>query len=256
MPSISKRTGTCFMCGKPAKFGVFGRYYCEEHYNSLPKSTNKSSGGLIALPEKELKETLTDPQAYYDRPFFKMVPKGNKVFASLFLSHYPESKGIVGRSINYLILYKGKIQGIIGINNPPYAVKPVDEFFWINKENRHDMNAKIANNHIFRIITEEKNLASQCLKTLRIVAIKDWKEKYGDELIGLITFVEPPRTGTCYLADNWKFLGMTKGYGTTQRSKRWENRVWVRKEPKLIFGIKLGKVNYRKSPEPEMSYFR
>jgi len=101
------------------------------------------------------------------------------------------------------------------------------------------MNLKIVNNHVFRLIIDEPNLASQCLRLLRIIGKRDWKEKYGQDLIGMITFVEPPREGICYIADNWINLGNTKGFGTTQRSNRWEIRKWVKKTPKYIFATRL-----------------
>lgn len=77
------------------------------------------------------------------------------------------------------------------------------------------------------------------LKNFRKTFKQDYYNKYNEELLGLITFVEPPRSGTVYKADNWIYLGMTKGFGTTQRSKRWESRKWVKKIPKLIFAIKI-----------------
>ena len=238
MPSISKRTEPCFVCGKEGKYGVFGRYYCKECYAKRPHRGH-GSGGLIALSETELQFELNKDIPYHSKPYFLKVPKGNKVFASLFLSHYPESKGIVGRSINYLILYGNRIVGIIGLMNPPYAIASIDNYFGINKNNRNAKNLEMANNHVFRLINNEPNLASRCLRLLRQVGVKDWQDKYGVALKGLLTFVEPPRNGTCYLADNWKYLGMTKGFGTTQRSNRWENRKWVKKSKKHIFVIKL-----------------
>lgn len=238
MPSISKRTKPCFVCGKEGKYGVFKRYYCEECYAKRPHRGH-GSGGMIALSEEELQYELNTDRPFHSKPYFLKVPKGHKVFASLFLSHYPESKGIVGRSINYLILYKNRIVGIIGLMNPPYAIELVDNYFGINKDNRNAKNLEIANNHVFRLVSNEPNLASRCLRLLRKVGVKDWQYKYGVVLKGLLTFVEPPRNGICYLADNWKYLGMTKGFGTTQRSNRWENRKWVKKSKKHIFVIKL-----------------
>lgn len=240
MPSICKRTGKC-SCGKEGKYGVFDKFYCEECYKNRPrgKSNHKGSGGLIALSKEQLEQELYKNTPYHANPYFLKVPKGHKVFASLFLTHYPESKGIVGRSINYLILYRNSIVGIIGVTNPPYALNVTDEFFGINKENRIIKNQEIANNHIFRLIVDEPNLASRCLRILRKVVVKDWKEKYGNDLKGLLTFVEPPRKGSCYLADNWKYLGMTKGRGCVQRSGRWEKREWVDKAKKHIYAIKI-----------------
>lgn len=241
MTSINKRTKPCCVCGKEGNRGVFGRYYCKECYDKRPKgkSNHPSSGGLIALPENKFKEELNKVYLVPDGIQFLKVPKGNKVFATLFLTHYPESKGIVGRSINYLIIYRRRIAGIIGLMNPPYAIGVIDKFFRINKENRNDMNLRIANNHVFRLINNEHNLASRCLRLLRKVVTKDWKEKYGNDLIGLMTFVEPPRKGTCYLADNWNYLGMTKGKGCIQRSHRWELRTWIEKPKKHIYAIKI-----------------
>lgn len=241
MPSISKRTGKCHVCGKNGKYGVFGRYYCEEHYKKRPKR-GKGHGGLIALPEDELKKRLQkvyDIPESYNYPVLLMVPKGNKIFASLYLSHYPNSKGIVGRSINYLIIWKNRIVGIIGGNSPPYSIKTVDIFFGITKENRRMKLRGFFNNDVFRLIIHDKNLGTKSLKSFRKMLKEDYYKKYGEKIFGLITFVEPPRTGAVYKADNWAYLGMTKGFGTTQRSKRWESRKWVKKKPKHIFAIHL-----------------
>jgi len=251
MVSIAKRTKPCCMCGKQGKYGVWGKYYCKEcffkYYKKDPdliaEEHGKGHSGMLPFKnsrklEEELKQTFLIPESF-KYPFLLQVSKGNKIFASLYLTHYPQSKGIVGRSINYLIIWKQRIVGIIGGNSPPYAVKPIDKFFGITKENRNEMLVKILNNEVFRIIRPDKNLATRTLKSFRINIRKDYKKKYGEDLIGLVTFVEPPRTGAIYKADNWTFLGYTKGYGTTRRGKRWFDRKWVRKKPKLIFAYKF-----------------
>jgi hypothetical protein len=51
--------------------------------------------------------------------------------------------------------------------------------------------------------------------------------------------VIPNRRNKRYLILKEKYLGMTKGFGTTQRSNRWENRKWIKKSKKHIFTIKL-----------------
>lgn len=211
--------------------------------DKIAEEGGKGHSGMLPFKTKEqltkaLSQTFLLPQSF-KYPTLVQVPKGDKLFATLYLSHYPESKGIVGRSINYLVIWQNKIVGIIGGNSPPYSVKAIDEFFGITKENRNDVLVKFLNNEVYRIIHSAKNLATMTLKSFRKQLKKDYREKYGDELIGLITFVEPPRTGAIYKADNWTFLGMTKGYGTTRRGKRWFDRRWIRKTPKLIFGIKL-----------------
>ena len=241
MSAINKRTEPCHNCGKTGKYGVFGRYYCKECYDKRPKR-GKGHGGLIALPEEELDKRLKEkydiPESY-EYPFLLMIPKGNKVFASLYLSHYPNSKGIVGRSINYLVIWKDYIVGIIGGNSPPYSIESINNYFNITKDNRTQKLRGFFNNDVFRLIIKEKNLGTKTLKSFRNKLKQDYKIKYGEDIFGMITFVEPPRIGAVYKADNWKYLGMTKGFGTTQRSGRWENRKWVKKQPKYIFAINL-----------------
>jgi len=250
MVSIAKRTKPCCKCGKKGKYGVWGSYYCKECFveylgkdpDKIAEEGGKGHSGMLPFKNpndltKALSQTFLLPQSF-KYPVLVQVPKGNKVFASLYLTHYPESKGIVGRSINYLVIWKNKIVGIIGGNSPPYSVKAIDEFFGITKENRNDILVRFVNNEVYRIIHSANNLATMTLKSFRKQIKKDYKERYGDELIGLITFVEPPRTGAIYKADNWQFLGMTKGYGTTRRGKRWFDRKWIKKKPKLIFGYR------------------
>jgi hypothetical protein len=55
------------------------------------------------------------------------------------------------------------------------------------------------------------NAGTQILKKLRNIAPISWKEKYGDELKWLITFVAGGNNGAVYLADNWKIIGHTAG---------------------------------------------
>jgi hypothetical protein len=57
---------------------------------------------------------------------------------------------------------------------------------------------------------------------------KDYEERYKDELVGLVTFVEPPRTGALYKADNWQYLGETQGVHVSRRGSlgKWRNKEW------------------------------
>lgn len=63
---------------------------------------------------------------------------------------------------------------------------------------------------------QDKNAGTKFLKMCRIDALHWWYEKYGDILKCYQTFIEPPRTGAMYKADNWEYLGMTKGHKWTQ----------------------------------------
>ena len=249
MVSIAKRSSICKFCGVKGRYRIWGTWYCRECYfkkygkypEDVAEERGKGHSGMLALPESQLKSRVQ--QTYFLPESFKhpcliRVPKGDKVFASLYLSHYPESLGIVGRSSCYLVIFNQRLVGIIGANSPPYAVKPIDKFFGITKENRSEALRSLMNNEVFRIIKPAKNLATMTLKAFRNQLKREYDAKYGEPLTGLLTFVEPPRTGAIYKADNWTYLGMTQGFGTTRRGKAWHDRKWVKKRSKLIFAYK------------------
>jgi hypothetical protein len=49
------------------------------------------------------------------------------------------------------------------------------------------------------------------LKLLRTQGADRWESKYGDILVLIETFIKPPWDGGVYKADNWLYVGMTKG---------------------------------------------
>ena len=62
------------------------------------------------------------------------------------------------------------------------------------------------------------NAGTQILRQLRTISPAAWKQKYGDVLVMLETFVQPEiegsdnkRNGAVYLADNWVEVGETQG---------------------------------------------
>lgn len=68
------------------------------------------------------------------------------------------------------------------------------------------------------------NAGTQILKQLRTIAPAAWKQKYGDDLKILITFVAGGNNGAVYLADNWKVIGKTAGLPEHKSSSmKWDN---------------------------------
>lgn len=59
---------------------------------------------------------------------------------------------------------------------------------------------------------EVRGIGSQVLSALESQAKRRWKERYGDRLVLLETFVQPRYQGTAYRAANWIYVGMTKGF--------------------------------------------
>ena len=94
----------------------------------------------------------------------------------------------------------------------------------------------IINNVVFRLEYHEKNLATRVLSKFRKVISKLWEEIYEVPVIGFETFVieTETRKGSLYKADNWTFIGYTKG--STKKHSGLKN-AHVRKEveTKMIY---------------------
>lgn len=77
---------------------------------------------------------------------------------------------------------------------------------------------ELGNNIVYCLHSAPKNAGSQFLKLIRRDAVLWWRERYGDELKAMQTFILPPRNGATYLADNWQMIGMTSGHSQSCRT--------------------------------------
>lgn len=116
----------------------------------------------------------------------------------------------------------GNLVGAIGMSSCVLALNSRDGWIGWNKEQRMKNSNSVANNYRFCLIKNNitiKNIGTMALKLFRQHGRTRWKEKYGDELVMLETFVQPKidgddanqRTGAVYLADNWIEVGKTSG---------------------------------------------
>lgn len=126
------------------------------------------------------------------------------------LFHYKPFACVPGRRINWIILVDNQPCGVIGIASSPFNVGCRDKFIgWDLEKKKRNIN-KIANNYRFCVLI--RGFGTKILSELIKEAKKEWKQKYGDYLALLDTFVEPPFKGTVYRAGSWIFVGKTKGY--------------------------------------------
>lgn len=221
--SWSNQNGLCSRCGKPGRLHPsFGKLICTNCKDSRPSRGTGNSG---------LRQDSQGIMIFSDDLQLRRVPKSDPTFGKLFFSHYPGSKGIPGRSLCYLVEYCTEIAGIIGYNSPPKNYGIFNDFFGDGMENHFLIN------NVFRLTNNERNLATRVLSLSRRIIKLAYEQKYGDVLVGLVTFVEPPRTGALYKADNWSFLGMSQGKRMKRDSETWE-KVFTEGEKKLIFGYK------------------
>jgi hypothetical protein len=165
------------------------------------------------------------------------VKRSDPTYQKIRDAHYIPNHGCIGRQLHYLIEYEDRIVGIISGASAVWATKPRDEFFGITKDNRIQLvGHEIINNVVFRLEERVPNLGTQVLSAWRKRVIIDWKERYGDTVLGFETFIfGTNRNGRMYLADNWIHVGETAGntklkehgaYGVTKR---------ISTEKKLVF---------------------
>lgn len=127
----------------------------------------------------------------------------------------------------------GKPIGIIGGASPPRNYKLFRKFFNTNSD------LSFLNNNVYRLIeTPIKNCGTQVLKQFRLRVYNDYKIKYDTTLAGLVTFVEPPRTGAVYKADNWVYLGETQGVEVRRRGVNWMEKTYSIGIKKHIYAYK------------------
>ena len=211
---------------------TWGKKLCRKCYGNKSKK-GKGHSGMVRAEAIVLQHGL-----FYNKNKIELekTTKGDKTYATIYLTHYPGSLGIVGRQINYFIKRNGKIIGIIGGNSPPLNYRKFNEYFGSEYTELNWLN-----NNVFRLLKHEKNLGTTVLKIFRNKVKKDYEEQYKNKLIGLITFVEPPRNGAVYKADNWNYLGETQGKSCKRRGDhgKWINKEWTVGTKKLIFAKKL-----------------
>jgi hypothetical protein len=131
---------------------------------------------------------------------------------------YVPTNSSVGRRIDWLIYHDDGTMilpeciGMIGIGSSVYPPpKDILNHLGVSKEQYKQIFNTIANNWRFCFCKRVRNAGTQVLKQVRQKAPDAWKQKYGDELKHIITFVGAGKNGAVYLADNWKKIGETAG---------------------------------------------
>jgi hypothetical protein len=145
------------------------------------------------------------------------TPEKTKVFKDFINQYhsYVKYKVVPQRRINWLVWYGAELVGAIGISSCVLCVKDRDNWIGWDKETRIKLSNSMANNYRFCLKPDTgiKNLGSRVLKMIRIEGAKRWKERYGDDLLLMETYVlkNENRRGAVYLADNWIHVGETSG---------------------------------------------
>lgn len=219
----------CTFCNRDdvKLFMSFGKWKCRE---CIDKRKTGRAGHSGMVYDKEIKPS--DYKVNSKGLCLVSVKKSHPLLVKWYIEHYPGSKGIVGRSLNYLIYVDEFPIGIISVASPPRNYKIFRKIFSVEDD------LQFVNNNVFRIVEKhEPNVGTQILKLLRRRVGKDYKVKYGQNLLGICTFVEPPRTGAIYKADNWKYLGLTQGVEVRRRGTDWFEKTYTKGVKKHIYAI-------------------
>ena len=131
--------------------------------------------------------------------------------------HYSKPLGFVGRNICYGVRWNDVWFGAIVGGSAVSHLKGRDEFFGITKDSKPQLIQRIINNtfcHLEKVDGKYpcRNFTIKVLEMWRLQVASDWTVKYRETPIGFETLVELPRTGSMYLRDGWKEVGITKGF--------------------------------------------
>ena len=124
---------------------------------------------------------------------------------------YKPWKRSPGRKICWLIESTGsELLGAIAAHSAVLTIKAIDHYIGWSREQKFANLTKVANNYRFAL--KVRGIGSRVLSLLESEAKKLWKQRYGERLALLETFVQPPYQGTSYKAANWTYVGMTSGF--------------------------------------------
>ena len=181
------------------------------------------------------------------------ISKNDPNLRTLASQHYSNPKGFVGRFVAFAIHAEEQFLGVIVGSSATLHLPGRDRF----KEDLGGNLNSIINNSLFHIrkprgwppfsyhygplgleVSETRrpypirNVTSRVLGEWRLQVIASWEKRYGDDVIGFETLVQPPRTGETYRRDGWSLVGRTKGFCCRRVSGRSKNeqftgkRIW------------------------------
>ena len=157
------------------------------------------------------------------------TPQDKKIADNIVINHhsYVKSARTVGRCLKYLIHYDNRIIGTfwIGSGFKP-TPKAILNHFNLSQKQYDMIFNKVADNKRFCMSERIPNIGSQILKTIRNRAKTDWNNRYGDDLIAIVTTIGTNHNGSVYLADNWKNIGETAGLPPNRKSvsMKWDSK--------------------------------
>jgi hypothetical protein len=149
--------------------------------------------------------------------------------------HYLGFLPKIGHTLWYVATYQDQWVALLNFSVAAWKCAMRDQWIgWdFHRQYDYDRLKLIANNSRFLILPDwhRPNLGSKILSLCQKRLSEDWQKHFGHRLLLLETFVDPQRFhGTVYLAANWSYLGLTRGYRRTRQG--YSNTVH---SPKKVF---------------------
>ena len=129
--------------------------------------------------------------------------------------HYLGFNGVLGERINYVAESNGEWVALLCWSSAALNIEARDKWLNWSYEEKLIRLKFVANNTRFLVLPHFRipNLASHVLSLNLKRLSNDWMIKYKHPILLVETFVDSNRNkGTCYKADNWIQVGMTKGF--------------------------------------------
>jgi hypothetical protein len=137
--------------------------------------------------------------------------------------HYLGCGPLSGHQLRYLVKGSGRWLGALAFSAAALQLKDRDQWIGWGKEARRENLPYVINNSRFLILpgVQVQGLASHALALAMRRVGGDWLEQFGYRPLLAETFVDWERyRGNCYLAANWKLIGLTQGRG--RQDRKWQ----------------------------------
>jgi hypothetical protein len=147
--------------------------------------------------------------------------------------HYLGALPKISETIWYVATFGDQWVALLSFSAAALKCSPRDQ--WIGWDFRHqyDRLKLLTNNSRFLILPDWHfpNLASRVLSLCQKRLPSDWQAIFGHPVVLLETFVDPQRfRGTIYKADNWIYVGDSKGFRRTTKGYSAKTQ-----SPKMVF---------------------
>jgi hypothetical protein len=133
--------------------------------------------------------------------------------------HYLGALPKIGETLWYVASWRNEWVALLSFSASALKCAVRDQWIGWDFRLQYGRLKLVVNNSRFLIVPEwhVPNLGSRILALCQKRLCKDWQKTFGHPVVLLETFVDPQRfRGTVYKADNWVYVGDTKGFRRTR----------------------------------------